>query len=56
MMLCHDFSHVPIDSEVTSYCKRYYGIDSKDIEPFFCEWGNYMALGYKLNQILLDGN
>ena len=56
MMLCHDFSHVPIDSEVTSYCKQQYGIDSKDIEPFFCEWGKYMALGYKLNQILLDDN
>ena len=56
MMLCHDFSRVPIDSEVTSYCKRHYGIDSQDIEPFFCKWGHYMALGYKLNQILLGKN
>lgn len=52
MMLCHDFSKVPIDSEVTKYCKERYNIEPDNIETFFAAWGDYKFLGYKLSRIL----
>ena len=52
MMLCHEFGRVPIDSEVTRYCKERYDIESEDIETFFGPWGDYKVLGYKLGRIL----
>jgi len=56
MMLCHDFSRVPIDSEVTRYCKDHYNIGFEDIQAFFDGWGNHRFLGYKLNRIMSGTN
>ena len=52
MMLCHDFSRVPIDSEVSAYCRERHGMESEEIEVFFDVWGDYRFLGYKLERIL----
>ena len=51
-MLCHDFSHIPIDSEVTHYCGLRYKLDPEAIESFFEPWGEYKFLGYKVGRIL----
>ena len=52
MMLSLDFSSIPVDSEVSSYCKEWHGIDSDEIELFFEPWGQYKVLGYKLDRTL----
>ncbi len=51
MMLSHDFSSVPVDSEVSRYCKERYGLMPEEIEEFFDSWGSYKFLGYKLQKI-----
>lgn len=55
-MLCHDFSHIPVDSEVTHYCGIRYKLDPQDIESFFEPWGEYKFLGYKVGRILDHSN
>jgi N-glycosylase/DNA lyase len=52
MMLNHDYSHIPIDSEVTLYCRESYGLEPETIESYFERWGDYKFLGYKLHRIL----
>ena len=41
MMLLHDFSRIPVDSEVSHYCKEHYDIGAEDIETFFGKWGRH---------------
>ena len=52
LMLNHDYSHIPIDSEVTSYCRDSYGLEPETIEKHFEKWGDYKFLGYKLHRII----
>ncbi len=54
MMLLGDFSRVPVDSEVTRFCKDRYGIEPKEVDAFFERWGQYRFLGYKLSRALSD--
>ena len=54
MMLLGDFSRVPVDSEVTRFCKDRYGIEPKEVDSFFERWGQYRFLGYKLSRALSD--
>ena len=56
MMLTHDFGCIPIDSEVTHYCREHYDVEPEDIETFFGKWGKYRFLGYKLSRIIGDTN
>ena len=56
MMLTHDFGCIPIDSEVTRYCRDHYDVEPEDIETFFDKWGKYRFLGYKLSRIIDDTN
>jgi len=53
-MLSHDFSRVPIDSEVTRYCKERYNVEPGGIESFFDLWGDHRYLGYKISRMLDD--
>ena len=54
MMLLGDFSRVPVDSEVTRFCKTRYGIEPKEVDSFFDRWGQYRFLGYKISRALSD--
>ena len=54
-MLLGNYGHVPVDSEVTSYCRQRYGLEPEDVDSFFESWGQYRFLGYKLGRIL-DGS
>ena len=56
MMLTHDFGCIPIDSEVTRYCREHYDVEQEEIETFFQRWGKYRFLGYKLSRIVDDTN
>ena len=51
-VLLHDFSRVPVDSEVTSYFRDRHGIGPKEVESFLERWGNYRFLGYRLSRRL----
>ena len=51
-VLLHDFSRVPVDSEVTSYFRDRHGIGPKEVEPFLERWGDYKFLGYRLSRRL----
>ena len=51
-VLLHDFSRVPVDSEVTSYFRDRHGIGPKEVEPFLERWGDYRFLGYRLSRRL----
>lgn len=46
--LLHDFSRVPVDSEVRRFCSERYGLAEDEIEAHFEAWGEYRFLGYKL--------
>ncbi len=46
--LLHDFSRVPVDSEVRRFCSERYGLAEDEIEAHFDAWGEYRFLGYKL--------
>ena len=50
MMLLHDYSRIPVDSEVESYCRETFGIEPKEIQAFFDRWGEYRFLGYKFDR------
>lgn len=54
MMLLGDFSRVPVDSEVTRFCKDRYGIEAREVDSFFEKWGQYRFLGYRLSRALSD--
>ena len=47
-MLLHDFSRIPVDSEVAKDCKERFGIEPSEIESYFDDWGEYRFLGYSL--------
>ena len=49
-VLQHDFSRIPVDSEVTSYCRERYGIGPKEIDAHFEPWGDFRFLGYRLTK------
>ena len=49
-VLQHDFSRIPVDSEVTSYCRDRYGIGPKEIDAHFEPWGEFRFLGYRLTK------
>ncbi len=51
-VLLHDFSRVPIDSEVTAFFRERHGIGPKEIDPFLERWGEYKFLGYRLSRRL----
>ncbi len=49
-VLQHDFSRIPVDSEVTAYCRDRYGIGPKEIDAHFEPWGEFRFLGYRLTK------
>ena len=49
-VLQHDFSRIPVDSDVTSYCRRRYGIGPEEIDAHFEPWGRFRFLGYRLTK------
>ena len=49
-VLQHDFSRIPVDSEVTSYCRDRYGIGPGEIDAHFEPWGDFRFLGYRLTK------
>ena len=49
-VLQHDFSRIPVDSEVTSYCRDRYGIGPEEIDEHFKPWGDFRFLGYRLTK------
>lgn len=51
-MLLHDFSRVPVDSEVTKFFQKKYGIGPKEIDAFLDRWRTYKFLGYRLSKSL----
>ena len=55
-MLEHDFSHIPVDSEVSKYCEEKYLLKPDQVAGFFESWGDYRFLGYKLSRILDQRN
>ena len=52
MVLEHDFSRIPVDSEVEQYCLKELGIPRRNIEGFFDTWHRQKFLGYKLQRLL----
>ena len=51
-----DFSRIPVDSEVSSYCRKELDIIDADINESFESWGNFRFLGYKVGRILRHRN
>lgn len=51
-VLLHDFSRVPVDSEVSAYFRNRHGIDPASIDRFLDAWGQYKFLGYRLSRRL----
>lgn len=49
-VLQHDFSRIPVDSEVTSYCRDRYSIGPGEIDAHFEPWGKFRFLGYRLTK------
>lgn len=54
-MLLHDFSRLPIDSEVSAYLMSK-GVPPGEFERHFAKWGAYAFLGYKLQRIIEKSN
>ena len=48
MVLLHDYSRVPVDSEVTRFFRERYGLEPDEIEPYLDDWGEFRFLGYRL--------
>lgn len=48
MVLLHDFSRVPVDSEVTRFFRERHGLEPDEIEPYLDDWGEFRFLGYRL--------
>lgn len=47
-VLQHDFSRIPVDSEVEKYCYKRYGIGPNEVDSFFESWGKFKFLGYRI--------
>lgn len=54
-MLLHDFSRLPIDSEVSAYLTSK-GVPPGEFEQHFAAWNEYAFLGYKLRRIIEKTN
>jgi N-glycosylase/DNA lyase len=52
MLLLHDFSKIPVDSEVSNYLKTNYNLMPNQIADYFNPWGKYKFFGYKIRRIL----
>lgn len=52
-VLLHDFSRVPVDSEVRRFCANRYGFSDDQISSFFDQWGDFRFLGYKLARLTM---
>ena len=52
MVLEHDFSRIPVDSDVTSYFSKRADPNGKEIPELFQHWGEYAYLGYKLGRLV----
>lgn len=48
MVLLHNFSRIPIDSEVSNYMKTNYNLTVDQISDFYNPWEKYKFLGYKI--------
>lgn len=55
-VLLHDFSSLPIDSEVRSYAGGVLGLRPEQIQAAFAEWGPYAFLGYKAHRTISNDN
>ena len=51
-VLLHDYSQIPVDSEVSKFFLQKHGVKKKDIDAFGEGWGAYRFLGYKLQRSL----
>jgi 3-methyladenine DNA glycosylase/8-oxoguanine DNA glycosylase len=56
MFLLHDYSRIPVDKEVSKYCRDALGIEKRMIPSFFSKWENYSLLGYKIERIISKTN
>lgn len=54
-MLLHDFSRLPVDSEVSSYLAGL-GIRPENFGTHYAPWGEYAFLGYKLRRTVEKSN
>jgi hypothetical protein len=55
-MLEHDFSHIPVDSEVSKYFEEKDLLKPDQVAGFFESWGDYRFFGYKSSRILDQRN
>ena len=46
-VLLRDFSRIPVDSEVTRYCREQLGLAPSEIEPYFDRWEHYRFIGFR---------
>lgn len=56
MFLLHDYSKIPIDSEVSKFCKAKHGLDEFQIQDYYQAWGDFAFLGYKLDRVINKNN
>ena len=50
-VLLHDFSRIPVDSAVTAYLHERHDCDPAAFIEGRSSWGNYVALGYRLDRL-----
>ena len=50
-VLLHDFSRIPVDSAVTAYLRERHDCDPPAFIEGRSSWGNYVALGYRLDRL-----
>jgi N-glycosylase/DNA lyase len=50
-VLLHDFSRIPVDSAVTAYLRERHDCDPAAFIEGRSSWGNYVALGYRLDRL-----
>jgi 3-methyladenine DNA glycosylase/8-oxoguanine DNA glycosylase len=50
-LLLHDFSRIPVDTVVTSYLRDRHAVDPASFAASRAEWGDYLALGYRLERL-----
>jgi 3-methyladenine DNA glycosylase/8-oxoguanine DNA glycosylase len=51
-----DYSNIPYDSEVRSYCLEHFGLSDNKTDDLFACWGEHRFLGYKLSRMLKRTN
>ena len=50
-LLLHDFSRIPIDSVAIAYLRERHAADPAAFAASHAEWGEYLALGYRLARL-----